>query len=322
MSTAPQPPRLLDRVRHACRVRHYSIRTESAYADWARRFVLFHNKRHPDQMAEAEVNAFLTDLAVNGKVAASTQNQAMCALLFLYDAVLDRPLNQLDVIRANRPKRLPVVLTREEVMTVLGQLDDVTLLIAQLLYGSGVRILECLRLRVHDLDFNRNEVFVRGGKGDKDRRTMLPKAAQAGLVAHLAEVKALHSADLAAGHGRVYLPNALEKKLPGADRLWGWQWVFPSGKLSRDPRTGIVRRHHLNENAVGRAISEGVRKAGIVKWATPHTFRHSFATHLLEAGYDIRTVQELLGHASVETTMIYTHVLNRGGSGVKSPLDA
>jgi integron integrase len=317
----PNPPKLLDRLRAACRVRHLAIRTEDAYASWAERFIRFHRLRHPERMGEPEVNAFLTDLAVNGRVAASTQNQALCALLFLYDAVLDRPLDELCVVRANRPVRLPVVLTKDEARRVVDGVEGVNRLIAQLLYGSGLRILESLRVRVKDLDFARNEVTVRSGKGDKDRRTMLPEAAKPGLLAHLEGVKALHAADLAAGHGRVYLPYALARKYPNADREWGWQWVFPSHKLSEDPRSGAVRRHHLNEGAVSRSIAAAVKAAGIDKHATPHTLRHSFATHLLEAGYDIRTVQDLLGHADVSTTMIYTHVLNKGGAGVRSPLD-
>ena len=319
----PTPPKLLDRLRAACRVRHYSIRTEDAYADWCRRFVLFHGKRHPREMAEPEVNAFLTHLAVDGHVAASTQNQALCALLFLYEHVLDRPLDRLGgVIRANRPRRLPVVLTREEVRRVLAELDGTYRLMGQLMYGSGLRLLECLRLRVKDLDFDRTEITVREGKGNKDRRTMLPVVARPGLLEHLGRVERLHREDLAAGYGRVYLPDALDRKLPGAAAEFRWQYVFPSVKLSVDPRSGERRRHHASEGAVGREITAAVRRAGLAKRATSHSFRHSFATHLIEAGYDIRTVQELLGHESVETTMIYTHVLNKGGSGVRSPLDA
>jgi integron integrase len=317
----PQPPKLLDRVRHACRARHYSIRTEDAYARWAERFIRFHRIRHPLDLAEPEVNAFLTDLAVNGHVAASTQNQALAALLFLYDAVLGRPLDELAVVRASRPRRVPVVLTRDEVRAVLGRLDGVHGLIGRLLYGTGMRLLEGLRLRVKDVDFGLSQVTIRGGKGDKDRRTVLPDALKPALAAHLDGVKAQHDADLAAGGGRVYLPTALARKYPGAEAEWGWQYVFPSGKLSTDPRSGEVRRHHLNEGAVSRAITDAVRAAGIAKHATAHTLRHSFATHLIEDGYDIRTVQELLGHESVETTMVYTHVLGKGGRGVTSPLD-
>ena len=318
---SPDPPKLLDRLRHALRARHYAIRTEDAYHDWCRRFILFHGVRHPKDMGEPEVNAFLTDLAVTRNVAASTQTQALCALVFLYEQVIGRPLDQLALVRARRPVRLPVVLTRDEARRVLAELSGVHRIIAQLLYGSGLRILEALRLRVKDIDFARNELTVREGKGDKDRLTMLPSAVKPALGVHLDEVKNLHDRDLRAGNGHVYLPTALAVKYPGAAAEWRWQYVFPSGKLSTDPRSGAVRRHHLHEGPVGRAITEAVTAAGITKHATAHTFRHSFATHLLEAGYDIRTVQELLGHESVETTMIYAHVLNRGGAGVKSPLD-
>ena len=321
MAAVPQPLKLLDRLRRACRVRHYSIRTEDAYHDWAERFIRFHNVRHPNEMAEPEVNAFLTDLAVGRHVSASTQNQAMSALLFLYDAVLAKPLNQLVVVRANRPKRLPVVLSRDEVKRVLGQLDGTNGLIARVLYGTGMRILESLRLRVKDIDFALNQIAIREGKGNKDRLTVLPDAVKAALTARLGEGKTRHDADVAAGNGRVFLPDALGRKYPGMEREWGWQYVFASGKLSTDPRSKEVRRHHLNEGAVSRAITAAVKAAGIDKHATAHTLRHSFATHLIEDGVDIRTVQELLGHESVETTMVYTHVLGKGGRGVTSPLD-
>jgi integron integrase len=321
MSAPPRPPKLLDRVRHACRVRHYSIRTEDAYHAWAEQYILFHGVRHPETMGEAEVNAFLTDLAVVRRVSASTQNQAMAALLFLYDAVLRRPLDELRVVRAARPKRLPVVLTRDEVKRVLGGLDGVNGLIGRVLYGTGMRLMECLRLRVKDVDFGLNQITIRAGKGDKDRLTVLPDAVKGPLTAHLEGVKSQHDADVTCGNGRVYLPEALGVKYAGAEREWGWQYVFPSGKLSTDPRSGAVRRHHLNENAVSRVVTTAVRAAGIVKHATAHTLRHSFATHLIEDGVDIRTVQELLGHESVETTMVYTHVLGKGGRGVTSPLD-
>jgi integron integrase len=317
----PSPPKLLDRLRAACRVRHFSIRTEDAYATWAERFIRFHGIRHPDTMAEPEVNAFLTHLAVARRVSASTQNQALAAMLFLYDAVLGRPLDELRCVRANRPRRLPVVLTRDEVREVLARLDGTNALVGRLLYGTGMRLLECLRLRVKDIDFGLNQIVVREGKGNKDRRTVLPGAAKAGLRDHLAGVSQLHAADLAEGFGRVYLPAALAVKYPGAAAEWGWQYVFPSVKRSVDPRSGVERRHHLNEGAVSRAVTAAVRAAGVVKPASAHTLRHSFATHLLEDGYDIRTVQELLGHESVETTMIYTHVLGKGGRGVTSPLD-
>jgi integron integrase len=318
----PRPPRLLDRVREACRIRHYSIRTETAYGDWIKRFILFHNKRHPLDMGAAEINAFLTHLAVDGHVSASTQNQAFSALLFLYQKVLEvDPGRIAGVVRAVRPKRLPVVLTRDQVRRIIEQLDGTFALMARLLYGSGLRLLECLRLRVKDIDLGRNEITVRQGKGDKDRRTMLPLSVKAELEAHLRCVRQLHDRDLSRGFGSVWLPEALERKFPNAAREWCWQWVFPSAVLSVDPRTGIKRRHHAHEGSVSRAITQAVRRAGLSKRATSHSFRHSFATHLLENGYDIRTVQELLGHEDVSTTMIYTHVLNRGGQGVKSPLD-
>jgi integron integrase len=321
MSAPPRPPKLLDRVRHASRARHYSIRTEDAYHDWAERFILFHGVRHPESMGEPEVNAFLTDLAVSRHVSASTQNQAMAALLFLYDAVLGRPLDQLRVVRATRPKRLPVVLTRDEVRRVLGGLEGTNGLVGRLLYGTGMRILECLRLRVKDVDFGLNQITIREGKGNKDRLTVLPDAVKGLLAAHLEGVKVQHDADVASGHGGVFMPDAVGVKYQGAEREWGWQYVFPSAKLSTDPRSGVVRRHHLNEGAVSRSVTAAVRAAGIVKHATAHTLRHSFATHLIEDGADIRTVQELLGHESVETTMVYTHVLGKGGRGVTSPLD-
>jgi integron integrase len=320
---APRPPKLLDRLREACRVRHYSVRTEDAYHDWCKRFILFHGKRHPEEMGAAEITQFLTHLAVEGRVAASTQNQAFCALLFLYRDVLRADPGKIaGVVRANRPKRLPVVLTRAEVRRVLDRLADPYRLMAELMYGSGLRLLECLRLRVKDVDLDRHEITVREGKGNKDRRTVLPAAVVPRLIAHLVEVRRRHDADLAEGYGAVYLPHALGRKLPGAATEFWWQYVFPSSKLSVDPRGGETRRHHAHEAAVSRAVTEAVRAAGLAKRATSHSFRHSFATHLLEAGHDIRTVQELLGHADVSTTMIYTHVLNKGGHGVTSPLDA
>jgi integron integrase len=315
-------PRLYSRVVETLRVHHYSRRTEKAYVHWIGRFIVFHGHRHPRELCEADVNRFLTHLAVAGQVAASTQNQALAAVLFLYGRVLEQPLGRIEgVIRANRPKRLPVVLTRPEIQLVLAQLAGVHRLVARLLYGSGLRLLESLRLRVKDVDFSRNEITVRQGKGDKDRRTMLPEAVKPDLRAHLDAVRLLHQKDLDRGGGRVELPNALDRKLPGAAAEWKWQYVFPSPVLSVDPRSGIRRRHHLHEGSVSREITQAVGRSGIAKRATSHSFRHSFATHLLEAGYDIRTVQELLGHADVTTTMIYTHVLNKGGQGVKSPLD-
>jgi integron integrase len=316
--------KLLDRVRAAVRMRHYSIRTEEAYAGWIRRFVLFHGKRHPDEMGEAEINAFISDLATRGRVASSTQTQALSALLFLYRQVLGRPVESLgDVVRARRPERLPVVLTREEVKAVLARLDGSPRLVATLLYGTGLRLMECLRLRVKDVDFALNQILVRDGKGMKDRLTMLPVALRQPLQRHLATVRALHEADLREGFGAVYLPNALARKYPSAARWWGWQWVFPAATRSIDPRApgNQKRRHHLGETFIQRAVQRAVGEARIGKHATCHTLRHSFATHLLESGSDIRTIQELLGHRDVATTMIYTHVLNRGGLGVTSPLD-
>jgi integron integrase len=321
MTTTPQPPKLLDRVRHACRVRHFSRRTEDAYHDWAERFIRFQGLRHPQTMAEPEVNAFLTHLAVERNVAPSTQNQAMAALLFLYDAVLGRPLDELKVVRANRTRRLPVVLNREEVRSLLANLEGAPRLIGVLLYGTGMRVLECMQLRVRDLDTVRNEIVVRQGKGDKDRVVPLPVAVKPDLLAHLGRVRSQHETDLEAGSGRVPLPEALARKYPNADREWGWQWVFPATSHYTDRKTGVRHRHHLHESVTQKAFRDAARVAGIAKHATPHTLRHAFATHLLEDGQDIRTVQELLGHNSVETTMIYTHVLNRGGRGVQSPAD-
>ena len=316
-------PRLLDQLRDRIRLKHYSIRTEQAYIDWVKRFVLFHCKRHPAQMGKEKVGRFLSHLAEEGKVAAPTQNQAKSAILFLYREVLNQELPWLEnVEQAKTPKRLPVVLTRAEVAAVLGRMPAYYRLMAQLLYGSGMRLMECVRLRVKDVDFTRREIVVREGKGFKDRVTMLPEALSEPLKAHLENVRALHGEDLAAGYGEVYLPYALARKYPNAGREWGWQYVFPSGKRSVDPRSGKVRRHHIDEKGVQRAMRQAVRDAGLAKPATPHALRHSFATHLLASGYDIRTVQELLGHSDVSTTMIYTHVLNRGGRGVASPLDA
>jgi integron integrase len=321
-STTSTPPKLLDQVRNRLRVKHYSIRTEQVYSDWIKRYILFHGKRHPNEMGAPDIEAFLTHLAVAGKVAASTQNQAKSAILFLYREVLDIQLPWLDnVTQAKAPKRLPVVLTVSEVQSVLSRLKGTHALISNLLYGGGLRLMEAVRLRVKDVDFARHEILVREGKGFKDRVTMLPEAVVAPLKAHLAKVKVLHDEDLAQGGGEVYLPFALDKKYPNAAREWGWQYVFPARNVSVDPRSGKTRRHHVDEKGVQRAVKQAVRDAELIKPATPHTFRHSFATHLLQAGYDIRTVQELLGHSDVSTTMIYTHVLNKGGRGVTSPLD-
>jgi integron integrase len=317
-----QSPKLLDQVRDKLRVKHYAIRTEQSYVDWIKRYIYFHDKTHPKDLGAQDVEAFLTHLAVVGKVAASTQNQAKSALLFLYREVLEIQLPWLDnVTQAKAPKKLPVVLTVAEVQAVLSRLSGSHLLIASLLYGGGMRLMEAVRLRVQDVEFSRHEIIVRDGKGFKDRVTMLPEAVVVQLKAHLVKVKALHEEDLAQGYGEVYLPFALDKKYPNAGREWGWQYVFPSKNLSVDPRSGKTRRHHLDEKGVQRAMKQAVRDAGLVKPATPHTLRHSFATHLLQSGYDIRTVQELLGHSDVSTTMIYTHVLNKGGRGVASPLD-
>lgn len=315
-------PKLLDLVRQRLRTLHYSIRTETSYVDWVRRFILFHGKRHPKDMGAAEVESFLSHLAVAGRVSASTQNQAKSALLFLYREVLHIKLPWLDdVTSAKRGERLPVVLTKQEVGQVLSRMSGGNALLARLLYGTGMRLMEGVRLRVKDVDFERREIVVREGKGNKDRVTMLPGGVISELRAHLAEVRTLHERDLNQGFGEVYLPFALARKYPGAGREWGWQYVFPSVKRSVDPRSGVERRHHLDEKGVQRAMKQAVRDSGIVKPATPHTLRHSFATHLLQSGYDIRTVQELLGHKHVETTMRYTHVLNKGGRGVVSPLD-
>lgn len=322
MNTSIESPKLLDQVRGKIRLKHYSIRTEQAYTDWIKRYILHFNKRHPKDLGANEVEQFLTYLAVQGHVSHSTQNQAKSALLFLYKEVLGEALPWLDDIeQAKAPKRLPVVLTKQEVQAILMQLSGTHHLIVSLLYGTGMRILECLRLRVKDIDFVRKEILIRDGKGYKDRVTMLPTSLITPLKAHLSKVKALHDADLASGYGAVYMPQALGKKYPYAARDWTWQYVFPSGKLSVDPRSGETRRHHVQDQAIQRAVRQAVVTAGLTKPATPHTLRHSFATHLLEGGYDIRTVQELLGHSDVATTMIYTHVLNKGGHGVASPLD-
>jgi len=318
----PHEKKLLDRVRDAIRAKHYSIRTEEAYVNWIKRFILFHNKRHPLEMGADEVEEYLTYLAVEQHVAASTQNQALSALLFLYKNVLNKELERpLDAVRAKKPRRLPVVLSKEEVRRVLDAMSGTPQLIARLLYGSGLRLLECLRLRVKDLDFDQHLIIVRDGKGEKDRITMLPDSLMLPLRDHLRRVKMLHHRDVEEGYGAVYLPYALERKCPDAHREWIWQYVFPAPTRSTDPRSGLTRRHHLHESTVQREVRKAAKLAGITKHVTPHTFRHSFATHLLEAGYDIRTVQELLGHKDVKTTMIYTHVLNRGGLAVRSPLD-
>jgi integron integrase len=319
---APRPSRLLDRVRAMVRARHYSRRTEKSYVAWIRRFILYHGKRHPLGMGAAEVTQYLSSLATERNVAASTQNQALSALLFLYRDVLGQDMPWLDdVVRARRSVRLPVVLTRDEVRAVIRQLRGTPRLMAILLYGSGLRLLECARLRVKDIDFARHQITVRAGKGDKDRVTPLPAIVDAVLARHLDAVRKLHDADLRQGAGWVELPWALARKYPNAGREWGWQWVFPATRLYVHRETGQRRRHHLHESVVQRAVKDAVHQAGIVKRATCHTLRHSFATHLLEDNRDIRTVQELLGHRDISTTMIYTHVLNRGPAGVQSPAD-
>ncbi len=309
-------------MRETIRRKHYAIRTEEAYVNWIRRFILFHHKRHPKEMGAPEVEAFLTHLAVQEHVSASTQNQALAALLFLYREVLQQELDApIAPLRAKKPQHLPAVLTREEVRQVIAHLSGVHQLQAKLLYGAGLRLLECLRLRVKDIDFERRAIIVRDTKGDEDRVTMLPQSVIEPLKEHLLRVKRLHEEDLAKGYGRVYLPDALARKFPNASREWLWQYVFPSDRLSVDPRSGETRRHHADESGLQKAVRQAAKAAGLTKRVTCHTFRHSFATHLLENGYDIRTVQELLGHKDVKTTMIYTHVLRRGGLAVRSPLD-
>lgn len=317
-----KPQKLLDQVRDALRVKHYAYRTEESYIQWIRRYILFHDKRHPKDMAEAEVEAFLTHLAVDENVAASTQNQALSALLFLYRYVLQQPLSaSVDAVRARQSKYLPTVLTTVEVQRILQHLEGTHQLLAKLLYGSGLRVKEGLRLRVKDLDFAQSQMIVRDAKGNHDRITMLPQSICEQLQAYLVQVKQTYHDDLALGYGAVYLPFALARKYPNAERQWIWQYVFPAKQRTVDPSSGETRRHHLDDGALGRSLKLAARQAQIDKKVSCHTLRHSFATHLLQNGYDIRTVQELLGHKDVKTTMIYTHVLNRGGRGVRSPLD-
>ena len=316
------PPKLLDRVRDAIRTRHYSRRTEEAYVYWIRKYIVFHDKTPPSLMGATEISAFLTWLAVRRQVSASTQNQALSALLFLYRDVLAMPIGDVpSVVRARTPERLPVVLSRDEVGAILKQLTGTARLFVMLLYGTGLRLEECLDLRVKDIDFDRHQIIVRQGKGRKDRVTMLPVAARETLTGHVAAVRRLHEADLARGFGRVALPFALDRKCPSAPTEWKWQFVFPATRMCRDPRFGPPSRYHLHESVMQKAVAQAARAAGITKRVGPHTMRHCFATHLLEDGYDIRTVQELLGHRDVRTTMIYLHVMNRGALGVKSPMD-
>ncbi len=315
------PPKLLDQVRSAIRIKHYSYRTEKTYLHWIRRFILFHNKRHPNEMGEEEITQFINYLATREKASASTQNLALCAIIFLYKNIIKQEIGDLQILWAKKPKRLPVVFTRSEVKRVLDQLRGTNWLMANLLYGAGLRLTECLQLRVGDIDFEYKQVTVRNAKGEKDRVTMLPEKVIEPLKKHLKNVKLLHEKDVKNGYDSVYLPYALERKFPNAGRELCWKFIFPATKISTDPKTGIRRRHHIYETVLQKAIKVAIKKAGITKHASCHTFRHSFATHLLERGQDIRTIQELLGHKNIETTQIYTHVLNKGGLGVKSPAD-
>ncbi len=319
----PQKPRkLLDQVRDVMRVKRYAFRTECTYIGWIKRFILFHDKKHPNEMGEPEVEAFLTWLAVEKQVSKSTQNQAFNALIFLYREVLKCPLEgRIDAVRSSKKQRLPIVMSKDETHRVLSAMNGITQLMAKLLYGSGLRLMECIRLRVKDIDFEINEIRVHSGKGDKDRLVPLPESIKPALKTHLERVKLIHEHDLAEGYGNVYLPNALARKYSNAGKEWEWQYIFPSGKLSLDPRKNVMRRHHMDPSSLDRAIKRAVKLAGVTKRVTSHTFRHSFATHLLQTGTDIRTIQSLLGHNDVSTTMVYTHVLRQGGQGVKSPLD-
>lgn len=322
MSASHPKKKLLDQVRERARLNQYALRTEEAYTGWIKRFILFHNKRHPSEMGAAEIEAFLAHLAAYQNVAPSTQNQALSALLFLYRDVLNQELDRpVNVPWTSKPKNLPTVLSQREAQQVIACLTGVHQLIGKLLYGSGLRLLECLRLRVKDVDFTQNMIIVRDGKGAKDRVTVLPQAVITPLREQLERAHVWHTRDLQEGYGTVYLPYALERKYPHAKHEWIWQYLFPADHRSTDPRSGAVRRHHLHESSVQKAVRKAAHLAGITKRVSPHVFRHSFATHLLEHGYDIRTVQELLGHSDVRTTMIYTHVLNQGGLAVRSPLD-
>jgi len=323
-STKSQQPKLLDQVRQVLRLHHYSIHTERSYVDWIVRFVRFHSMRSREHLfpAEAKIESFLTDLAVHANVAPATQNQAMNALVFLYKRVLNHPLQEsINAVRADKKIHVPVVMTREEVAAVISLMDGTAQVVAKLLYGSGLRIMEAVRLRVKDVDFQMKQLTVRSGKGDKDRVTTFPATLTPLLQNHLAGVKTLHQQDLAQGHGEVYRAHALARKYPAAAKEWGWQYVFPARDLSVDPRSGVTRRHHVDPSVINKAIKVAVRRAGITKQISAHTFRHSFATHLLQRGTDIRTIQQLLGHSDLATTMIYTHILQQGGQGVPSPLD-
>ncbi len=317
------PPKLLDQTRHTLRRKHYSIRTEESYLNWIKRFILFHNKKHPKEMNVPEIEQFLTHLAVNEQVASSTQNQAHYAILFLYRHVLKQELaGPIDAVRAKKSLRLPTVLDKAEVSRIITNLPPQYQLPVQLLYGSGLRLMEAVRLRVKDIDFSQHQIIVRNGKGGKDRDTLLPDKVCVPLRRQLNYVKTLHQNDLAAGYGAVYLPNALARKYPNANKEWPWQYLFPSHILTKDPRSGLIRRHHISESALQKAVKIAVRSSDLSKPVGCHTFRHCFATHLLESGYDIRTIQELMGHEKLETTMIYTHVIKRGGMAVHSPLDS
>ena len=320
--TNAHKPKLLDMVTQVIRTKHFSIRTEEAYTGWIKRYILFHNKRHPRDMGESEVSSFLSSLATKNKVSASTQNQALSAIVFLYKNVIKKDLGMFtNIEKAKRPKRLPIVFSKIEAQKILSKLRDEKWIMVSLLYGAGLRLMDCLRLRVKDIDFDYKQITVRNGKGNKDRVTILPETVINPLKNHLLNVKELHNNDLKQGYGSVYIPPALSRKYPHADKELGWQYVFPAKNRSIDPRTDIVRRHHFSEASLHKTVKQAIKDAGIIKPGSCHTFRHSFATHLLENGYDIRTVQELLGHSDVSTTMIYTHVLNKGGHGVKSPLD-
>ncbi|MFC1498880.1 integron integrase [Verrucomicrobiota bacterium] len=318
---ARQKPKLLDLIRREIRLRHYSIRTEHSYIDWVKRFVRYHEMKHPENMGAEEVKDFLSHLAVDGNVAASTQNQALNAIVFMYKHVLERDLEEMKpFIRAKKPKRLPVVLSMDETSLILGKFQGTSRIMIEMLYATGMRIIEVIRLRVKDIDFQRNMIIIRDAKGQKDRTAILPPELVSDLSAHLKRVHKLHLKDLADGYGTVYLPGALAKKYPNTNKEWCWKYVFPSKKLSIDPRSGIKRRHHIYESTLQKLIKQAVREAGVNKPVHSHTFRHSFATHVLEAGYDLRTVQELLGHNDIRTTEIYTHVLQSGPSSVTSPL--
>jgi len=317
-----KPLKLLDQVQQTIRTKHYSYRTEKSYVGWIKQFIMFNGKKHPKDMGETEINTFLTHLAVKRKVSASTQNQALCAIVFLYKHVLKRNLGDFGPLTwAKKPRKLPVVLSKSEITSLMKNLKGTYWIMAMLLYGAGLRLMECLRLRIKDIDFEYNQITIHEAKGNKDRIVPLPQRIKRQLADHIKNVRKQHQKDLKNGYGSVEMPNALARKYLNADKSWAWQYVFPAHRISKDPRTGIKRRHHLYETVLQKAVRNSVRKANITKRATCHTLRHSFATHLLEDGYDIRTVQELLGHKKLDTTMIYTHVLNKGGKGVVSPAD-